>query len=67
MTSSGEGTTEKLRKLWMPLDTYTEATMQGLRNGDSVISTGGSLAWYDKYDKDKEGLVAQMQAAREKW
>ncbi|KAF9454887.1 NAD(P)-binding protein [Macrolepiota fuliginosa MF-IS2] len=62
-----EGTTEKLTNLWMPLDKYTEVTMQGLRNGDTIISTGGSLVWYDKYDKDKEGVIAQLQAAREKW
>jgi len=62
-----EGTTEKLRKFWMPLDKYIEVTMQGLRAGDAIISTGGSLDWYDKYDKDKESPIAQLQAMREKW
>lgn len=64
---AAEGTTEKLRNLWMPLDKYIEVTMQGLKAGDAIISTRGSLDWYDKYDRGKEDLIVQMQAGREKW
>ncbi|KAJ7225814.1 hypothetical protein GGX14DRAFT_641191 [Mycena pura] len=35
-----QGTTERLSKFWMPLDEYTEKTMQGLRKGDIHIAAG---------------------------
>ncbi|KAG6842497.1 hypothetical protein C0991_000023 [Blastosporella zonata] len=34
------GTTEKLSKFWMPLDQYTNLTMEGLQNGESNITAG---------------------------
>ncbi|XP_006454495.1 hypothetical protein AGABI2DRAFT_182469 [Agaricus bisporus var. bisporus H97] len=61
------GTTDKLTKLWMPLDEYIDVTMQGLRNGDTIISTGKSLSLYEKFDKEKDGTIALMKEAREKW
>lgn len=61
------GTTDKLTKLWMPLDEYIDITMQGLRNGDTIISTGKSLSLYEKFDKEKDGTIALMKEAREKW
>lgn len=67
MISIDAGTTEKLIKLWMPLDQYTDVTMRGLRNGDAIISTGGSLAWYEQFEKAKGDTVAQLEEARKKW
>jgi hypothetical protein len=64
---TAERTTEKLKKFWMPLDKYTQVTMEGLRQGAPIISTGGSLAWYEKFDKDKEEIVGQLLDARQKW
>ncbi|KXN89845.1 hypothetical protein AN958_04849 [Leucoagaricus sp. SymC.cos] len=62
-----EGTTEKLAKFWMPLDKYTEVTMEGLKKGDPIISTAGSLTWYEKHEKDKEETAQQLLANRQKW
>ncbi|PFH54657.1 hypothetical protein AMATHDRAFT_72427 [Amanita thiersii Skay4041] len=61
------GTTEKLSKFWMSLDEYTRATMEGLRKGDDVVSCGGSLDAYKRFEKDKEEIAVEMQKRREKW
>jgi hypothetical protein len=51
----------------MPLDKYVEITVQGLRNGDTIISTGGSLGWYEKFDKEKDSTIALLKEGRDKW
>lgn len=61
------GTSGQLTKLWMPLDKYTELTIEGLKRGDFTISTGGSLAWYEKHEAGKEENAHQLLAYRQKW
>jgi hypothetical protein len=35
-----EGTTEMLSKIWMPLDTFTEKAMEGLKEGKPQVPVG---------------------------
>jgi len=51
----------------MPLDTYTEHVVEGLKRGESTITTRGSLALYEKYETGKEEDVQQFLANRQHW
>jgi len=44
----------------MPLDTYTEHVVEGLKRGESTITTRGSLALYEKYETGKEEDAQQF-------
>ncbi|KAF7339706.1 hypothetical protein MSAN_02186000 [Mycena sanguinolenta] len=46
-----QGTTEKLSKFWMPLDEYTELTVDGLRKGDIHVSSGHAATVLERYEK----------------
>jgi len=61
------GTTEKISKFWMPLDTYTEHVVEGLKRGESTITTKGSLALYERYETGKEEDARQFLANRQQW
>ena len=54
------GTTEKLSKFWIPLDEFTKVTMEGLRKGEQVISMSVVKGMYEKFEREKEGMVLQM-------
>lgn len=60
MFCSAYGTTEQLSKFWIPLSEYTKNTMEGLREGDHVISMSLPKTLYTKFEKEKEGMVLQM-------
>ncbi|KAF5355744.1 hypothetical protein D9756_003933 [Leucocoprinus leucothites] len=61
------GTTENLTNFWMPLDKYTELTIEGLKKGDLTITTGNSLTWYEKHENGKEENAHQYLGMRKKW
>jgi len=54
------GTTEKYSKFWVSLSEFTKVTMDGLRKGDHVISMSVVKTLYEKFEKEKEGMVLQM-------
>jgi len=52
-----QGMSEKLSKFWMPLSEFTTLTMAALERGDEEIAIGSSAQEYEKYEKDKQGIV----------
>lgn len=48
-----QGTTSRLSKFWMPLDTFTKETMQGLCRGDMQIAPGEAKGRWEKWEKSK--------------
>ncbi|KAK1219001.1 hypothetical protein PQX77_018289 [Marasmius sp. AFHP31] len=66
-----DGTTEKLSKLWMPLDEFIPATMEGLKRGDPHVACGLSAMARDRLkEKEKYELVMsdeRMAAVPEGW
>ena len=54
------GTTEKYSKFWMPLSEFTNTAMDGLHKGEDVISMSVVKMLYEKFEKEKEGMVLQM-------
>ncbi len=58
--SLAEGTTEKLSKIWMPLDQYTKETVEGLQRGDHVVASGNAKIAYEKFEQGKEELMRDM-------
>ncbi|EIM83357.1 NAD-P-binding protein [Stereum hirsutum FP-91666 SS1] len=55
-----EGTTERLSKIWMPLDEFTNTVMDGLKRGDPQIAAGMSKKQYEKYEQDKLSAMISM-------
>jgi hypothetical protein len=56
-----EGTTEKLAKVWMPLDEFTVKAMDGLKEGKAQIPVG--FDWYQKFnEEEKLETAANLQA-----
>ena len=51
--------TPKLSKVWMPLDEFTERTMEGLVRGDPQIAVGFAADGLDKYEKGKLEAVEE--------
>jgi hypothetical protein len=47
-----EGSTDKLSKVWMPLDTFTEKAMEGLKEGKFQIPVGLEET-FDRFEKGK--------------
>lgn len=58
--SIDEGTTERLSKIWMPLDEFTNTVMDGLKRGDPQIAAGMSKKQYEKYEQDKLSAMISM-------
>lgn len=48
-----QGATATVSKFWMPLKDYISITMEGLQNGDEIVSAGSSLENYDLFEKPK--------------
>jgi len=62
-----EGTTERLSKMWMPLDEFTEIVITGLVNGDSHITAGMATQAFDRFEKGKVELTHKSMEMRNKW
>lgn len=60
LLSIDERTTERLSKIWMPLDEFTNTVMDGLKRGDSQIAAGMSKKQYEKYEQDKLSAMISM-------
>ncbi len=54
-----QGHTQALSKIWMPLDQFTQLTMECLIRGDPEIAVGFAGAYFDKFEKGKRGRVEQ--------
>ncbi|EMD42202.1 hypothetical protein CERSUDRAFT_147848 [Gelatoporia subvermispora B] len=48
-----QGMTPMLSKFWMPLDTFTEQVMEGLKRGDTQIAPGTSGENWERFEKGK--------------
>ncbi|OCH95777.1 NAD(P)-binding protein [Obba rivulosa] len=48
-----QGTTPVLSKFWMPLNTFTEYVMEGLKRGDFQITPGTSGENWERFEKGK--------------
>jgi hypothetical protein len=50
-----EGTTQMVSKLWMPLDEWTQKTMQSLLSieGNGFSAVGDAKEWFDEFEKGK--------------
>ncbi|KAF5368340.1 hypothetical protein D9758_002422 [Tetrapyrgos nigripes] len=55
-----QGTTERLSKIWMPLDEFTRNVMNGLKNGDPVIAVGSAKGNYERFELPKEEILANF-------
>ncbi|KAF9480052.1 NAD(P)-binding protein [Pholiota conissans] len=51
------GTTERLSKFWMPLNEFTELTIEGLRQGNGYIPVGTAEQAFEKFETGKEDMV----------
>lgn len=54
------GTTEKLSKFWMPLDEFTNATMEGLKTGAAYIPVGRAAQVYERFEEGKDKLIMEL-------
>jgi len=48
-----QGLREVLSKIWMPIQEFTDKTMDALKQGDSQIPIGGAALAWEQFDKDK--------------
>ncbi|KXN89844.1 hypothetical protein AN958_04848 [Leucoagaricus sp. SymC.cos] len=55
-----EGTTEALSKFWMPLEEFVTVVTKELVAGTPFIGVGRSAEAWDKFEKGKEQIVAQL-------
>ncbi|KAF8710172.1 hypothetical protein AX14_005616 [Amanita brunnescens Koide BX004] len=53
------GTTNKLSKVWMPLDQYISTTVDDLRRGDNVVTCGVSADMFKRFEEGKDEAAAQ--------
>ena len=53
-----QGTTEKLRSKWMPLDQFTQQVMEGLLRGDIEITPGDVKLKWEHWEKGKIPAIA---------
>lgn len=53
------GTTNKLSKVWMPLNQYVSTTVDGLRRGDNVVTCGVSADMFKRFEEGKDEAAAQ--------
>lgn len=44
----------------MPLDVYTNETIEGLQRGENVVMSGNGQATYEKFEKEKEQIASGM-------
>ncbi|TFK40973.1 hypothetical protein BDQ12DRAFT_678674 [Crucibulum laeve] len=61
------GTTEKLSKIWMPLDEFIKLTINGLCRGDAHISAGNALVYFGQFEKEKDKLALDYQLRHDSW
>nr|VWO94223.1 3-oxoacyl-reductase [Ganoderma boninense] len=54
-----QGLTPALSKIWMPLDQFTNLTMECLIRGDPEIAVGFAATFFDKFEKGKREQVEQ--------
>jgi len=59
-TISDQGMSERFSKFWMPLSEFTPMTMAALERGDEEIAIGSSAQEYEKYEKNKQGIIDKM-------
>lgn len=57
LTSTDQGTTPHLAKVWMPLDTFIPLTVEGLVRGDPEIAPGFAIKVMEAYEKHKRERV----------
>jgi chloramphenicol O-acetyltransferase len=57
-----EGTSEKLAKIWMPLNEFTAKAMDGLKEGKTQIPVW--FDWYQKFNEEGKLEVAVGMQAR---
>ena len=57
---------KELAKIWIPLDEFTNITVDGLRKGDKLITCGGAEGAFKRFEEGKEELAAQLGARRNK-
>ena len=50
----------------MPLNEFTNITVDGLRKGDKLITCGGAEGAFKRFEEGKEELAAQLGARRNK-
>ncbi|KAA1468641.1 NAD(P)-binding protein [Dentipellis sp. KUC8613] len=55
-----QGTTPALSKIWMPLDEFIPAAMEGLLRGDPHIAVGRANGLYEQFEKDKMDTVQKF-------
>ena len=57
--ASDEGTTQRLSKIWMPLEEWTKLTMDGLlsMDGSGAVAVGSIKKFYDDFEAGKTSLV----------
>lgn len=60
----GDGTTEALSKIWMPLEEFVSIVTKGLVAGTPYICAGRSEQMFDKYEKGKGEFVVGTYKAR---
>ncbi|KAF8203083.1 hypothetical protein BJ912DRAFT_1053089 [Pholiota molesta] len=56
------GTTEMLSKFWMPLDEFTDLTVEGLRKGDDYITVGSATQHFENFEKGKPEVMQRLDA-----
>ena len=52
--------TPALSKFWMPLDKFTQLTMEGLIRGDTDIAPGDAGDAIERFDKGKENVAWKL-------
>lgn len=53
LNMADQGMTPMLSKFWMPLGTFTEQVMEGLKRGDTQIAPGTSGENWERFEKGK--------------
>ncbi|KAH9945663.1 hypothetical protein B0H21DRAFT_424112 [Amylocystis lapponica] len=59
-----QGMTGTLSRFWMPLEAFTDATMQGLLRGDLAIAPGRSGIDWEAWEKGKAERVTELMKNR---
>ncbi|TFY64202.1 hypothetical protein EVG20_g6028 [Dentipellis fragilis] len=59
-----QGMTQALSKIWMPLDKFIPAAMEGLLRGDPHIAVGRANGVFEQFEKDKLEAVQRFYETR---
>ncbi|THH21476.1 hypothetical protein EW146_g78 [Bondarzewia mesenterica] len=62
-----QGTTERLSKIWMPLNEFVDGVMEGLGRGDMQIAVGMAASSHERFESGKMDLTFWLRCEKKEF